>query len=296
MKVITGLVFFFAAQLANAQFFTPFSAESDSGIDGPAYAAIETELVQLQVEYPALAQRVVYGKSVKGANLNLIRIATPNAQQNIGRAVVITGATHGNEYLGIEDKLPRVFLAGLKELPRLRDFLMKGGIVYIAPIFNPDGYAADGRGNANGIDLNRDFPLPPTGKPGFTQPETKFFVDYLRQDLTKSKSGLSVAIDYHCCIGAFLYPWSYTNVPLAEPELKRFETLGAFLKLPFGDTYKLGTTYSVLGYYAYGTSKDYYYGTTGALAYTFEGRYRTEKDNLVKHVAMWESVFAYLAQ
>jgi hypothetical protein len=103
-------------------------------------------------------------------------------------------------------------------------------------------------------------------------------------------------MDYHCCIGAFLYPWSYTSTPLADPELQRFKTVGNFIRQPLGTNYDLGTTYEILGYYAEGTSKDFYYASAGTLAFTFEGKYGIEKNNLAQHVSMWDSIFGFLAQ
>lgn len=294
MKFLLAILAAMSFQSAQAHSIGADGIESDSGIEGPKYEVIEQELVNLQNEFPALAQRVIYGKSVKGLNLNLIRIQKPMNLRAKAKAVVITGTTHGNEYLNIEDRLPRAFLTSLANQNNLRKYIEKGNIIYIAPIFNPDGYTDDVRENARGKDLNRDFPLPPEKQPGFTQPETKMFADYLAADLAKSGADLSVTLDYHCCIGAFLYPWSYTNTKLPMPQLEKFQNFSKILMAPFNNLYPSGTTPSILGYFAYGTSKDYYFAETGSLSYTMEGAYKVEQQKLPQHIQMWEKVFEFL--
>jgi protein MpaA len=68
----------------------------------------------------------------------------------------------------------------------------KGIDLWIVPTMNPDGTALDQRGNANQVDLNRNFPYnwAKMGKPGYWQyagpmrasePETKAVVAFMRE-------------------------------------------------------------------------------------------------------------------
>jgi hypothetical protein len=293
MKILIAALLVFSFQSANAQFL-PFAKESDSGIDGPPYAKIEQELATLESEFQGHADHIVYGKTVKGLNLNLIRISNPQAQVKNPKAVIITGSTHGDEYLNVEDRLPRAFLSDKGQLDQLQKFLETGGIIYIAPIFNPDGYTADRRYNSNGIDLNRDFSLPPIQKVGFSQPETGSFIKYIEEDLTKSNGRLVFSMDYHCCAGAFLYPWAYTFDPMNASDLARFKAISNVMRPAFENKYPADTTINILGYTAEGTSKDFYFATTGALSFTFEGAWGTENKNFSKHLTMWNLVFGHL--
>jgi len=62
------------------------------------------------------------------------------------RRELVVGCVHGNEPAGIA--VARVLE---RSTPRGLD-------LWILPVLNPDGRAADTRGNAHGVDLNRNFP------------------------------------------------------------------------------------------------------------------------------------------
>jgi protein MpaA len=101
--------------------------------------------------------------------------------------VLVVGVIHGDEN------------AGLAVLDELRTMALPHGIdLWLMEAMNPDGYAADVRGNANGVDLNRNFPhdWTPIAEPGdwqysgagpASEPETQAFIDFtegLRPALT----------------------------------------------------------------------------------------------------------------
>lgn len=75
-----------------------------------------------------------------------------------GSAVLLVGCVHGNECAGI----------GI-----VRRFVGVHGVV-VLPTLNPDGLAAGTRGNARGVDLNRDFYAR-------TQPETRYAISLIRR-------------------------------------------------------------------------------------------------------------------
>jgi hypothetical protein len=297
MKIFVSFIVFLSitASAALAQRSPSPRIESDSGIDGPPYAVIEKEVSDLAKEFPELAQKAVYGRSVQGRALTLLRIGLSRKGTEPAPAVLISGSTHGDEYLNIEDRLPRWFLENAKGHPGLKSFLGAGGVIYLVPILNPDGYAADNRTNANGVDLNRDFPLIPLNRPGFTQPETKLLAQFIDNDLRKNNLKLRLSVDYHCCIGAMLYPWSYTNTPIAAPDLAAHKGIAQGMQKIFGTDYLYGTTWEVLGYYAFGTTKDYYYAKYGTLSFTFEGMYRVEKLKFKEHARLWEEIFRLMS-
>lgn len=289
--------------LTGSAFSNGIGIESDSGIHGPAYSEQISELRNLETEFAGVGQYLEYGRSLEGRPLAMLRIGGRHVDESRfgGKAIYIGGTTHGDEYLNIEDRLPRVFLTEWARgqetrMPELQRFLANGGVIYIAPILNPDGYEHRQRENLNGIDLNRDFALPPENMPGFSQPETRSLVSFLDADLKKHRMNLRVGLDYHCCIGALLYPWSYDDSPeVPEEHEAQFQVLGKAMLAPFKDRrYRLGKTPHLLGYSAMGTSKDYYYAQYGTLAFTFEGVYRKENQNLDQHIAMWEAAFRFL--
>jgi protein MpaA len=86
----------------------------------------------------------VVGHSVRGRPIVLIRSASPDATFK----VLVVGAIHGNE------------TAGMRITRRLVEPEAPAGVeLLIAPTINPDGVAAGTRGNAHGVDLNRNFPF-----------------------------------------------------------------------------------------------------------------------------------------
>jgi protein MpaA len=83
----------------------------------------------------------VLGRSLEGRPIVAVETGDPS-----GRRVLVVGCVHGNECAGI---------AIARQLERASP----GGIdLWVVPDLNPDGRAADTRGNARGVDLNRNFP------------------------------------------------------------------------------------------------------------------------------------------
>jgi protein MpaA len=90
----------------------------------------------------ASAQRQWLGRSATGRPIVLIRTGDPN-----GVPVLVVGCIHGTESAGIAvaNRLARESPAGID--------------LWIVPVLNPDGLARHTRGNAHGVDLNRNFPF-----------------------------------------------------------------------------------------------------------------------------------------
>jgi len=258
----------------------------DSGIYGPKYAEILTDLERLEAENPKFAEIYDYGTSVSGRTLRMLIVAKKDAPRSSRNTVQITGSIHGNEYLSIADRLPEAFLSRAKaERGPIYEFLNDGGVVLFVPIVNPDGYEKRRRTNTNGKDLNRDWDVDISGKKGFTQPETTTLAQALIDQKERLNLDLKVTVDYHCCAGSLLYPWAYTRKSINSGDLSVHLKYAEYSK---GLSITYGTVWDILGYLANGTTMDYYYESHGALAYTFEGRYRDEKNYLPQHIQWWE--------
>jgi protein MpaA len=92
---------------------------------------------------PASAARVeLLGRSVDGRPINAIEVGDP-----AGTRVLVVGCIHGNEP------------GGIAVVQRLARMSPRGIDLWIVPVLNPDGRAANTRGNARGVDLNRNFPI-----------------------------------------------------------------------------------------------------------------------------------------
>lgn len=270
------------------------SGRGDSGIYGPSYTDILAWQKHLGVAYPSILQLQDYGTSYQGRPLRLM-IAMKKTQVNSPRtAVVMTGAIHGNEYLNIEDRLPEELLKRAAKDSPVRDFLEGGGVLVFVPIVNPDGYESRSRYNSRGTDLNRDWDVPPAGFEGFKEKETLALSVALEQLRIKHNLKYAVTVDYHCCAGALLTPWSYSAQDLAAPHLSHHRAIGEMATKELKIV--VGATGQVLGYQPTGTSKDYYHSVYKALAFTYEGRYREERNKLGAHIRWWELMLSYTQQ
>jgi protein MpaA len=123
-----------------------------------------------------ILERRVIGTSIQGRPIEAIRMGDPK-----GVTVAVIGVIHGNEEAGllITDELVNM------QIP-------KGVNLWVIPSINPDGTALDRRGNANRVDLNRNFPYgwARIGQPGnwqyagpnrASEPETKAIVAFFRE-------------------------------------------------------------------------------------------------------------------
>lgn len=113
----------------------------------------------------ALAAEVLtYGQSVEARPLLAVRVPSLSAK---APRVLVTGNIHGVEWISCQVALGLLRALTTPDLLTLR----ARAEVWVIPCVNPDGYArtfiSGGQGslaglrtNANGVDLNRNFPLP----------------------------------------------------------------------------------------------------------------------------------------
>ena len=88
-------------------------------------------------------RRILLGRSVEGRPIIAFETGDPSSS----RKVLVVGCVHGNECAGtaITERLLRLAPPTHVDL-------------WIIPNLNPDGAARGRRGNAHGVDLNRNFP------------------------------------------------------------------------------------------------------------------------------------------
>lgn len=270
------------------------SLHGDSGISGRPYDEIVNSLKAFANKHPGLAEMQEYGTTVRGRKMAVMKIVDKSVQAPAKRpAILISEGIHGNEFLNITDRLPGEFLDKSEAGSGFKKFLAKGGVVYLVPVINPDGYTARQRENARGQDLNRNFTIKAAGNTGFTEPETKGISDYMKREQAAMGFSLEMSMEYHCCIGGLIHPWAHTRNPLEPVAKKRHTDVGDVVKSIFG--YRYGTVREIVGYEAIGGSDDYYYETYGRRAFTFEGAERTESSKLPKHVEFWDKMFGMVA-
>jgi len=140
-----------------------------TGCQGPQhkdpYAAV--------IQTPQRVCGEILGYSLQGRPIELLTVGT-------GEEVILVIATiHGNEYAGT----PLVYK--LVDVLKRRPALLDSHTILIVPVANPDGVALGTRGNAAGIDLNRNFPAmnrinnQKHGIAGLTEPESQILYDLI---------------------------------------------------------------------------------------------------------------------
>jgi hypothetical protein len=135
----------------------------------PTYDAYVQIMTQFQTSFPNLAKLVVLGTSVQGRQVLALKV-TNNVNVSNGKPRFLQSATvHGDEVLNYINSLHMIDTLldryGLDtRLTRLLDNIE----FWFVPLYNPDGTYRGGnstvqsaqRANANGVDLNRNYPCP----------------------------------------------------------------------------------------------------------------------------------------
>jgi len=263
-------------------------AENKRALDPyPSLDEFYAQVNDLAKSHPDLIKLDVIGRSVEGRPLYLLRFNRDGKPRP--RALIAAGI-HANEYIG-----PMTAMAAAKILasgndPQAQDLLGKIEVDVI-PTINPDGYArvySDGgkggkigyRKNADGVDLNRNFPLVPGAKSNhplagnrrpksnyymgtseLCEPETRAMAELVRQ------GNYFVVFNLHSMAGKFLYP--YTHSKKIAPHKEMFVKIGdAFSGAQKDFHYTVEQSYS--WYPTLGDPDDYFYIWLGIPSFTIE--------------------------
>ncbi len=127
--------------------------------DYPSHAEITAKLQAAAAKYPNIMQLTSVGKSVKGKDLWVMKISDNVKSDEVEPEFKYISSMHGDEITGREMTVSLIEEIGAKygkdaELTALVD----NTEIFIMPSMNPDGSERKQRGNANGVDLNRNFP------------------------------------------------------------------------------------------------------------------------------------------
>jgi predicted deacylase len=239
---------------------------------------------------PGMALRVV-GRTVQGREIPAVKVGFGGA----GRPqVLLTANVHGTEVIGSEVALAVLdLLTATEPTPVVRDLLAIADVT-VLPAVNLDSrapavaalgrgacWARAPRGNAHGVDLNRNFPFVAgsvdawhplagsrfrrlpwyRGPEPLSEPESRAVAD-LAQTLRPA-----AAVGLHSVGRLFLHPWSAHPEPPAAQAA--FEAMGAaFARSQPGPKYAIKQArawYTILG-----DMDDWLYDAFGTLAVTVE--------------------------
>lgn len=125
----------------------------------PSPEEIGQELAGIAKTNPQLTRLFSIGKSVQGRDLWVMKVAAKVEQNDNRPEFKFIANMHGDEIVGRE-----LMVLLIKDLvsnygkDQYITQLLDTTQIYIMPSMNPDGAAAGTRGNAQSVDLNRNFP------------------------------------------------------------------------------------------------------------------------------------------
>lgn len=164
--------------------------------------------------FPELVRVYTIGKSLQGRQLwvALVTKDPHNDDQLLKPNVKYVANMHGNEVVGRELLLQLlVYLVNSYPSNQYIKYLLENTRIHLMPSMNPDGFEMSsegdcqhgpGRGNANGVDLNRNFPdffAANNYDPSKEQPETRavrLWIDQIPFVLSANLHGGALVASY----------------------------------------------------------------------------------------------------
>ncbi|KAM7277643.1 hypothetical protein ACFE04_004777 [Oxalis oulophora] len=217
------------------------------------------------------------GNSVNGIPLWVIEISDKPGVVEPEPAFKFVGNLHGDEPLGREllMRLANWICDNHAKDPLARLIVDKVHL-HILPSMNPDGYTLRRRGNANNIDLNRDFPdqfFPLNDYEEARQPETRAIMNWIRNTRFTASASLHG--------GALVanYPWDGSEDQrkkyYACPDDRTFRYLSsvysrAHHNMSLSKEFRGGITNGAAWYPIYGAMQDWNYIYGGCFELTLE--------------------------
>lgn len=259
------------------------------------------ELVEKVLNYyrqarPGKTRLYTIGTSVEGRPIRMLRISDRPYQRNDRPAILFNGAHHGSELMSVEFVLDigceLLDLDCPAQSPVLSDEVRKRYLkkfdIYLVPVVNPDGLHECwhrngylGRTNANGVDLNRNYPfLWNSGHPdassskkgsykyrgpsAASEPETKAMMKLAERER------FALAFSFHTFATKILVPYTIDTARNPRPHMaadygRQIAKAGKSRRSqkPYIAARKL--------YPVDGTDQDWLFHNYGTLAYIVEG-------------------------
>ncbi|MBA2404430.1 MAG: DUF2817 domain-containing protein [Bdellovibrionales bacterium] len=140
-------------------YFDMKSMSKSAMADYPTHAQITAKLQAAAAKNPSIMKLFSIGKSVKGKDLWVMKISDNVNVDEVEPEFKYISSMHGDEITGREMTVSLIeeMVAKYGSDAEITE-LINNTEIYIMPSMNPDGSERKQRGNANGVDLNRNFP------------------------------------------------------------------------------------------------------------------------------------------
>jgi len=181
----------------------------------PTYDGYVNMMTQFANNYPAICKLIDAGNTVQGRKILLVKISDNVNVREAEPQFLYTSTMHGDETTGYVLMLRLIdsLLTAYGSNSRITN-LIDNAEIWINPNANPDGTYHGGNGtvygatryNANGYDLNRNFPDPEYGVHSNQQTETTVFRNIAEQN------NFVLCANFHGGTEVVNYPWdTWTN-------------------------------------------------------------------------------------
>ena len=232
----------------------------------PTYDAYVNMMTQFAIDYPGICRIVNIGSTVQGRQILFAVISDSVQFQQAEPKVMYTSSMHGDETTGyvLLLRLIHTLLSGYGTNAQFTQ-LINNTEIWINPLHNPDGTYRSGnstvngaiRGNANNIDLNRNYPGTDFyGNPNL-QPEIINFMNASGQNYWR------LSANFHGGTEVVNYPWDCW-VRLAADDAwwirvsrKFADTVHTYAPANYMNEYVNGITNGYAWYYVHSSRQDY---------------------------------------
>lgn len=261
----------------------------------PTYTQYDSILKGFVSSYPSLCRIDTIGKSVNGRLLLALKISDNAGSDENEPEVFYSSSIHGNETGGyvLMLRLADYLLKQYGQNIRVRN-LVDNLEIWINPLANPDGTYTDGnsitnpvRFNANGEDLNRNFPDPDSPS-AILQKETSGMVSFMK------KRRFVISANFHSGNEVVNYPWD------RWPRLHADDEWFLQVSRKYADTVHLNSAPGYMTFLNNGVTNGYdWYSLNGGrqdyVTYSLQGREVTIEldDNYITPVSQLEQLWDY---
>ena len=143
----------------NILYFSTKNLKNKMLADYPTHAEITRKLQAAVAKLPGRMKLFSIGKSIKGKELWVVKISDNVEMDEVEPEFKYISSMHGDEITGRE--LTTFMIEEIADKygkDKMITDLVDNTEIFIMPSMNPDGSEMRQRGNANGVDLNRNFP------------------------------------------------------------------------------------------------------------------------------------------
>jgi len=227
------------------------------------YDCMTQRLRDWTAKCPSLYQLSSIGQTVRGRDIWVVRVTNgPLTNPEI----LMAGNIHGDEVVGgqLVQRLLWVICEEYNTNTRIKN-IVDNNVIYFMPMFNPDGYMNTRRENANGIDLNRNFPNTwtsnndlPTGR----QVETVAMMNFVRS------RRFVISMMYHGGAEVVNYPYDGRQPGTSGYSATRKDAQATQISLGYSQahrtmhqsrTFPRGIVNGAVWYVIYGSHQDHMY-------------------------------------